>query len=79
MARSEPSKSKSELNASNIPPPITGGWVRFSTPEGKFYYHNKQTGVTQWDKPADFADSPISSPINSPTTVHKSKSLFVLD
>jgi len=37
--------------------PVAGpnGWCRYRAKEtGEFYFHNHRTGVTQWDKPADW-------------------------
>merc|ERR1719163_953329 len=30
---------------------LSGGWVRYEPPDAKAYYHNPETGVTQWDAP----------------------------
>lgn len=29
-------------------------WQELHDPEGRPYYYNTQTGVSQWEKPADF-------------------------
>jgi pre-mRNA-processing factor 40 len=30
---------------------LAGGWVRYEPPDAKPYYHNPETGVTQWEAP----------------------------
>eukprot|EP00922_Rhytidocystis_sp_ex-Travisia-forbesii_P018981 GHVS01028183.1.p1 GENE.GHVS01028183.1~~GHVS01028183.1.p1 ORF type:complete len:258 (-),score=31.32 GHVS01028183.1:69-842(-) len=37
-------------------------WTEYKTDDGSCYYHNLVTGVTQWDKPIDFATAPASGP-----------------
>lgn len=45
-----------------VPPPATDGppsivsnnWTELSDVEGRLYYYNNQTGVSQWEKPTDF-------------------------
>jgi hypothetical protein len=43
-----------EVAAAPPPPAPTavGGWQVLYAPEGRPYYHNPGTGVTQWDPPA---------------------------
>lgn len=31
---------------------LLSGWQEYRSPEGKLYYHNSHTGVTQWEKPS---------------------------
>lgn len=38
---------------SNVPR-ITGPWKEYFNNEGRPYYHNEMTNVTQWDMPAEF-------------------------
>ncbi len=40
-----------------VPPPpaahwLPPGWEEFQDDDGNAYYHNLQTGQTQWDRPA---------------------------
>jgi len=32
---------------------LPGGWVRYEPPDGRPYYHNAETGATQWDAPTE--------------------------
>jgi hypothetical protein len=36
--------------------PVYGpnGWVQYRTKEGEPYFHNHNTNVTQWERPADW-------------------------
>jgi len=42
-----------------------GQWKEYKTPEGRQYFHNATTGVTQWTKPADF-DGPAADASAAP-------------
>jgi pre-mRNA-processing factor 40 len=47
----------------------SSGWKEYSSPDGRKYYHNASTGVTQWNKPADFeapgdASKPAAENVN---------------
>eukprot|EP00922_Rhytidocystis_sp_ex-Travisia-forbesii_P043797 GHVS01065319.1.p1 GENE.GHVS01065319.1~~GHVS01065319.1.p1 ORF type:complete len:373 (+),score=42.95 GHVS01065319.1:206-1324(+) len=37
-------------------------WTEYKTDDGAAYYHNLVTGVTQWERPIDFATAPASVP-----------------
>ncbi len=32
----------------------SSAWAEYKTEDGSSYYHNKETGVTQWEKPPGF-------------------------
>lgn len=53
------------------PPPPTqnrtiGAWTEYFTGEGRPYYHNARQNVTQWEKPAEFAQPPQPSSVSYP-------------
>ena len=43
-------------------PPQPGLWQEARTPEGKVYYYNSATKVTQWTKPIELMDAVEVSP-----------------
>ena len=43
---------------------LPANWNCFKNAEGKTYYHNNQTGFTQWDEPF-----PLSFPVSAPNNV----------
>lgn len=50
------SQPYSNVPSQALPPPPpqvskTSPWTEYADPEGKTYYHNSETGVTQWDRP----------------------------
>ncbi len=42
-------------------PPATKVWIEYHTSDGRPYYYNSTTGVTQWERPAEM-DAPVSAP-----------------
>ena len=50
-------ESEAQLNAaaaSRVPTPSSGQWTKYLTEDGRPYYHNKGTNVTQWEEPMEF-------------------------
>lgn len=39
---------------SNVNPRQAGPWKEYFTQDGRPYYHNEETNITTWDRPADF-------------------------
>lgn len=57
----EASTSSSSAIIKSIPTPSrAGSWTRYQTDDGRPYYHNKVTGVTQWDKPQEEEEQSVS-------------------
>jgi hypothetical protein len=48
------------------PPPCPIGWLACQSADGRAYYHNPQTGASQWEIPssAPFAPSPSAPPLS---------------
>lgn len=45
--------------AQGYPTQGPNGWYMYRTKEtGEAYYHNHKTGVTQWERPADWPQGP---------------------
>jgi hypothetical protein len=42
----------------SLPP----GWARYTTEDGKEYFHHAENNVTQWDKPVELAVSDVYTP-----------------
>eukprot|EP00923_Selenidium_pygospionis_P037560 GHVN01065838.1.p1 GENE.GHVN01065838.1~~GHVN01065838.1.p1 ORF type:complete len:475 (+),score=63.01 GHVN01065838.1:1478-2902(+) len=57
----------SPSSASNTNPRQCGYWKEYHTQDGKCYYHNEVTKVTQWERPSDF--DKIAAPIAVPLPV----------
>lgn len=45
---------QSTMRPSNAMPRQAGLWKEYFSSDGRAYYHNEQTNVTQWDRPAEF-------------------------
>lgn len=41
------------MSAPYAPPPSGGAWQEHRTPDGRIYYYNTLTKVTQWTKPEE--------------------------
>lgn len=50
-----PSEKKKTKNRKNSLP---RGWVKAFDDEGNVYYHNENTGMTQWDRPVTMEEPP---------------------
>eukprot|EP00914_Ancora_sagittata_P001509 GHVO01003854.1.p1 GENE.GHVO01003854.1~~GHVO01003854.1.p1 ORF type:complete len:526 (-),score=91.68 GHVO01003854.1:1081-2613(-) len=52
---------------SNLHPRQVGAWKEYFSPEGRQYYHNEMTNLTQWDKPTEFDTPQFPQPRQDPT------------
>eukprot|EP01025_Chloroclados_australasicus_P050829 TRINITY_DN589_c0_g1_i2.p7 TRINITY_DN589_c0_g1~~TRINITY_DN589_c0_g1_i2.p7 ORF type:complete len:282 (-),score=27.43 TRINITY_DN589_c0_g1_i2:5034-5879(-) len=52
--------------------PVLGpnGWCKYQTPEGKEYFHNFNTGVTQWEVPHEYLAGVPPAPPMAPLLAH---------
>jgi hypothetical protein len=66
------SKRKREEPSSAVVAPVESpfDWVRYKDPQTSMdYYYNIRTGVTQWERPAAFAEGGAASTVGSASTV----------
>jgi len=68
-----PSEKKKTKNRKNSLP---RGWVKAFNDEGNVYYHNENSGMTQWDRPVTMEDPPQpTKSVSPPQAVQKAPSL----
>nr|XP_054754911.1 LOW QUALITY PROTEIN: WW domain-binding protein 4-like [Lytechinus pictus] len=58
-------------SSSTTPNDQSQEWMEAVSPEGHTYYWNTKTGVTQWEKPANFISAPSTSSQDKPSSKQK--------
>ena len=62
MDADEQAAQLSAVATGRVPTPSRAGeWTQYHTDDGKAYYHNKVSNVTQWEAPAGFATAPTDT------------------